>query len=147
MSSKSLVWHGEAISDRMRKAQIIGVNATMGACVVQAKGSHAWQNRTGVLEGGIDVVEYAYEIATGVQGTWGVRDVVYALIHELGGTITAKTAKALAIPQEDGSVRFAKSVTIPAHPYLRPAGDAKYPTLPERIRSAYDKLSAGGAGG
>lgn len=146
VTSKSLVWKGDAVTARMRAAQIAGVNGTMGACVVTAKNNHAWQNRTGVLEGGIDIADYAAEDARGVQGIWGVRDVKYALIHELGGTITAKTAKALAIPLPDGGVAFAKSVTIPARPYLRPSADANYPGLPNRIRLAYAK-SAPAAGG
>jgi phage gpG-like protein len=136
---QSLVWHGEAITEKMRAAQIAGVNATMGACAVEAKSSHAWQNRTGTLEGGIGIAEYAREDESGVVGQWGVQDVRYALIHELGGVITAKTAKALAIPQPDGSVRFVKSVTIPARPYLRPAADKVYPSLAGRIRVAYDR--------
>ena len=147
MARRSLVWKGKAVTARMRQAQIRGVNATMGACVVHAKGSHAWQNRTGVLEGGIDVVDYAVAVRDGVRGVWGVRDVIYALIHELGGVITPKTAKALMIPQADGSVRFAASVTIPARPYLRPAADMSYPSLGRRIRVAYDRLGAGGGDG
>jgi hypothetical protein len=75
---ESLVWHGEAITEKMRAAQKAGVNATMGACVVEAKSSHAWQNRTGVLEGGIDVVDYAREdgsawSASGASATSSMR--------------------------------------------------------------------------
>lgn len=140
---ESLVWHGEAITAKMRAAQKAGVNATMGAAVVEAKGHHNWVNRTGVLEGGIDVVDYAEEVADGVSGQWGVRDVVYALIHELGGTIVPKVAKALKIPMADGSFRFVKSVTIPARPYLRPAADKTYPTLASRIRRAYENSGDG----
>jgi hypothetical protein len=143
-ASKSLVWKGKAITRRMREAQRAGINATMGACVIEAKNSHEWKNRTGVLEGGIDIVDYALEHAEGVTGVWGVRDVRYALIHELGGVIVATRAKALAIPQPDGSLRFVKSVTIPPRPYLRPAADKLYPELAARIRAAFDK--AGGAG-
>lgn len=142
---KSLVWNGAAVTAKMREAQRLGVNQTMAACVQDAKSSHAWQNRTGVLEGGIDVAEYAADDGQGVSGVWGVRDVKYALIHELGGTIVPKTAKALAIPQPDGSVRFAQSVTIPPRPYLRPAADKNYPDLPERIRRNFEK--AGGSDG
>lgn len=139
---ESLVWKGEAVTAKIRAAQKAGVNATMGSCVTEAKSSHTWQNRTGVLEGGINVVDFAAEDGGGVKGTWGVQDVRYALIHELGGTITPVTAKALAIPQPDGSVRFVKSVTIPARPYLRPAADKIYPSLAGRIRSAYDGQGA-----
>lgn len=140
---QSLVWHGDAITEKMRAAQKAGVNATMGAAVVHAKGHHNWQNRTGVLEGGIDVVDYARQDQAGVVGTWGVRDVRYALIHELGGVVTAKNARALKIPMPDGSFRFVKSVTIPARPYLRPAADQVYPSLAARIRRAYDGQGAG----
>jgi len=140
MPAKSLVWNGDAVTERMRKAQIQAVNATMGASVVHAKTNHPWHNRTTTLEGGIDIVDYAAPDSLGVKGVWGVRDVVYALIMELGGTIVPKKAKALAIPQADGSVRFVKKVTIRPHPYLRPAADVTYPTLPQRIRVAYDKL-------
>ena len=146
-ASQSLVWKGEAVKGRMREAQRLGVNRVMGRCVVEAKSNHPWENRTSVLEGGIDVVEYAIPDPQGVRGVWGVRDVVYALIHELGGTIVAKNAKALAIPTKDGGVVFAQSVTIPARPYLRPAGDKLYPTLADQIRRSYDKLGAAGAGG
>jgi hypothetical protein len=144
-AEQSLVWKGGAITERMRAAQIAGVNGTMGACVVEAKSSHAWQNRTGVLEGGIDIVDFAQVDGAGVKGVWGVRDVRYALIHELGGTIVATHAKALAIPQPDGTVRFAKSVTIPPRPYLRPAADKLYPSLAQRIRKAFDKSGGGDA--
>lgn len=47
-------------------------------------------------------------------------NVIYARIHELGGTIVAKTARALRF-QVDGEWVVARRVTIPARPYLRPA--------------------------
>ncbi|KAA5607139.1 hypothetical protein F1188_04355 [Roseospira marina] len=47
------------------------------------------------------------------QGT----NLVYARIHQLGGTIRPKTAKALAVPVGDG-IRLVQQVTIPARPYL-----------------------------
>jgi HK97 gp10 family phage protein len=52
-------------------------------------------------------------------GLWGV---VYAAIHEFGGMIVAKTAKALRF-QIDGKWIFTKKVMMPARPYLRPAVD------------------------
>lgn len=122
----------------MRAAQIHGVNKTMSACVVHAKNNHAWKNRTGVLEGSIDIAEFAHAEGDGVEGRWGSKDVRYALIHELGGVIVPVKAQALAIPQPDGSVRFVKKVTIPARPYLRPAADANYPQLVANIREAFE---------
>lgn len=139
--TKSLKWFGKAVSAKMRAAQIAGMNRTMAACVADAKQTHDWNNQTGVLEGGIDIADYAEPEADGVAGTWGVRDVAYARIHELGGTIVPRNAKALVIPQPDGSVRFVKSVTIPARPYLRPAADRHYPKLARHIRKAFEKSS------
>jgi hypothetical protein len=139
MAEESLKWNGPAVTAKLKAAQVAGVNRTMGQCVNQAKRSHNWQNRTGVLEGGITIVGYAAPEGKGVKGTWGVHDVRYALIHELGGVIRPVRAQALAIPQPDGSVRFVKSVTIPARPYLRPAADIFYPALVGNIRSAYEK--------
>lgn len=137
--TKSLKWYGKAVTQKMAKAQVTGVNQTMAACVVHAKGKHPWQNRTGLLEGAIDIAGYAAPHSNGVKGTWGVRDMVQARILEEGGTIVPVRAKALAIPQADGSVRFASSVTIPPYPYLRPASDVEYPGLAERIRKAFER--------
>lgn len=139
MAEESLKWNGPAVTARLKAAQIAGVNQTMGKCVNEAKRSHNWQNRTGILEGGINIVGYAQPEGQGVKGTWGVSDVRYALIHELGGVIKPVHAAALAIPQPDGGVRFAKSVTIPARPYLRPAADKFYSSLSDSIRRAYEK--------
>ena len=60
---KSLVWKGDAVLDKMRKAQVAGVNKTMGACVVWSKTNHRWENQSGVLEGGI-----GSEFVLGVHG-------------------------------------------------------------------------------
>jgi len=143
MSSASLVWKGKALTDRMRRAQKLGINATMSQCVKHAKANHDWKNRTGVLEGSLGIAEYAREDADGVVGHWGSQDVKYALIHELGGTIQAVNAKALAIPMPDGEMAFVKSVTIPARPYLRPAADAQYPSLVDNIRAAFMRDTGG----
>lgn len=145
MTSQSLRWNGDALTARMRAAQRLGVNKTMADCVQQAKTNHAWNNQTGVLEGSIKIADFARDDAGGVVGTWGSTDVRYALIHELGGVIVPVRAKALAIPQADGSVRFVKSVRIPARPYLRPAADARYPQLAANIRAAFEK--SGGSSG
>ena len=139
--TKSLKWYGKAVTEKMERAQIEGVNRTMAACVTRAKSSHPWQNRTGLLEGAIDIAAYASPHARGVKGTWGVRDMIQARILEEGGTIKPRRAKALAIPQADGSLRFASSVTIPPYPYLRPAADKEYGDLAERIRRAFERSS------
>lgn len=144
----SLDWKGGALLERLRKAQVYGVNKTMEDCVVEAKESHPWQTRSGVLEGSIGIAENAHEKGGGVTGVWGSKANKYALIQELGGTITPKAAKALKIPQPDGSLRFAKSVTLPPRPYLRPAADKHYPSLAGHIKEAMDHYArkSGGDG-
>lgn len=144
-AEKSLKWTGKAVTERMRQAQIAGVNRTMGGAVAHAKTNHRWQNRTGVLEGGIAIVDYAVPEGDGVKGTWGVQDVRYALIRELGGVIVPVKAKALKIPMPDGSFRFVKKVVQKPQPYLRPAADAKYPSLADNIRKAYEKSAPEGS--
>jgi len=139
MAVQSLVWKGKAVTERMRAAMIAGVNKTMGECAVHARRNHEWKNQTGALTGSIQIVSYAAPEGTYVAGQWGSVDLKYALIHELGGTIVPVRAKALAIPQPDGSVRFVKKVTIPARPYLRPAADLIYPRLAANIRRAWEK--------
>ncbi|MFA6219593.1 MAG: hypothetical protein WC692_07410 [Erythrobacter sp.] len=140
--TQSLRWEGDALTARMRAAQKLGINATMAACVQQAKANHAWRNQTGVLEGSIKIAEFARPDGAGMVGTWGSTDVRYALIHELGGVIVPVRAQALRFKLPDGSFRIVKSVTIPARPYLRPAADAIYPQLAGNIRKAFEE--AGG---
>lgn len=147
MSGQSLRWEGDALTRRMRDAQKLGVNATMSEAVQHARNNHTWQNRQGRLESSINIAEPAREDGAGVVGTWGSTDVRYALIHELGGVIVPVRAKALKIPQPDGSFRFVKSVRIPARPYLRPAADAVYPKLADNIRKAFEKTSDASQGG
>lgn len=98
MAEQSLKWTGPAVTEKLRAAQIEGVNRTMAACVNHAKANHSWENQSATLEGGIGIVDYAALNGTGVRGTWGVQDVRYALMMEVGGIIRPKKAKYLAIP-------------------------------------------------
>lgn len=64
------------------------------------------------------------ESGQGAECTVGSAGVIYAAIHEFGGTILPKRAKMLSwISKRTGERIFAKSVTIPARPYIRPAVD------------------------
>lgn len=112
-ASQSLTWHGDALTARAKAAQIAGVNATMGACVIEAKSHHPWNNQTATLEGGIDIVTYAHRDDQGTSGVWGVRDVIYARIHELGGTIVPRHTKYLAIPVSPEAKRVASPRDMP----------------------------------
>lgn len=115
----TLKWEGEKLLDKSRRAQRQGVDATMQLAVVSAKSNHEWKNRTGTLEGSLQVTEAAQDTGSGAAGSWGSTDVAYALIHELGGQ--------------------AGSATIPPRPYLRPAADREYPGLAKRIRKAFQR--------
>lgn len=145
--SQSLTWNGPALTAKMRAAQKLGINATMAAAVQHAKANHTWRNQTATLEGSIDIAAYAREEGAGVVGSWGSKDVAYALIHELGGVIVPVRAKALKFKLPDGSFRIVKSVTIPARPYLRPAADATYPKLAGNIKAAFERASGASEGG
>jgi hypothetical protein len=101
MAQSSLSWNGKALKARMLAATIRGVNDTMAAAVNHAKANHDWDNDTGNLNRGIVILGNAAPDEKGVSGTWGVVDVEYALIHELGGVIEPKNSKFLAIPVTD----------------------------------------------
>ena len=49
-------------------------------------------------------------------------NVIYAAIQEFGGTITPKNGPFLVF-MIDGELVFARQVTIPARPYMRPGFD------------------------
>lgn len=59
----------------------------------------------------------------------------------------------MLVDDESGEVHYIlkRSVTIPARPYLRPAGDAKYPELGANIKKAWERwrpgTSSGSSGG
>jgi phage gpG-like protein len=59
--------------------------------------------------------------------------VVYAAIHEFGGVINAKAGKFLSWVNKEGKRIFAKSVHIPARPYLRPAVDEHMDEIREAV--------------
>lgn len=124
MSAKfELDWNGDAIARKIAAASLTGIDATMADAVNHAKRNHKWINDTGSLEGSIKIAEYAKRVGRGARGLWGSVDIVYALIHELGGTTGRGGA-----------------TTIPARPYLRPAADAQYPGLAGNIRKALKRL-------
>ena len=134
----TLEWKGDQVLAKMRQAQKFGVNKTMTQAVEYAKRNHAWQNRTGTLEGSISIIDFATQHGRGYRGEWGSKDVRYALIHELGGRIVPVRGKFLKF-RVDGNFVSVTSVTIPARPYLRPAADVIYPQLAENINERWSR--------
>lgn len=75
------------------------------------------KNARGVLEGALQVKPIDSKNAeAGVP----LNTLIYALVHEYGKIIVPKKAAALRF-EIDGQVIFAKRVTIPARPYVRPS--------------------------
>lgn len=103
-------WNGKKIAAKVRAAEMIGIDQTMGRCVIMAK--QLVRVDTATLQGSIRF-EPARPTAGGVMGRWGSFDVNYALWQEIG-------------------TRY-----MTAKPYLRPAGDFEYGLLRARIRRAF----------
>jgi len=108
---------GDKLIKKMDKCVMQGINQTMSAASIHAKQNHPWRNRTGTLEGSIRPVVAAHKVGSEFVGLWGSVDVAYALVLELGS--------------------FGR-VGIPPYPYLRPAADAEYPKLAQRIRDCFE---------
>lgn len=121
-------WRGPQITAKAIEASMVGVDATMAACVTHAKAHHGWQNQTGVLEGSLGVADFAAIVGMLVVGRWGSIAVDYAIFLEfLRGEIMGDT----------GWTRTRNG----AKPYLRPSADAQYPILRARIRAAFQGLA------
>lgn len=135
----ALQWNGDRIIAKIQAAQKEGINRTVAETVEYAKNNHTWIYRSGTLEGSIKILELAHRAGAGFRATWGSADVVYALIHELGGKIVPKKAPALRF-QVKGQWVTTQEVNIPARPYLRPAADAVYPRLASNIAAAFRGL-------
>ena len=91
-------------------------------------------------EGGL--VDSLVSTARRHQATWG-SNLVYARIHQLGGTIRPRRAKALHFRLGDTPV-FAQQVTIPARPYLG-WGDAEEQDAAAVIERWLDRQVPGGS--
>ena len=114
----SVKWNGDKVLSRMTRAEVKGINVTMGAAAEHAKNNHKWKSVTFELEASIGISTFARVRIRGVSGIWGSSDIAYALIHELGSAASS-------------------GQNIKARPYLRPAADAQYPALASNIRKAY----------
>lgn len=108
----ALRWRGQLLTQRVRRAQRRGVDATMADAVIHAKQNHPWENRTGTAEGSIQIAEPARDVPGGVRGVWGSLEVAYFKFLEQG------------------------TANMQAMPSLRPAADATYGKLADRIRRA-----------
>ena len=93
-----------------------------GALLIQGPAKEKAPVKTGTLRRSIVIkTSNSGDTAEATIGPGGPAQ-GYAAIQEFGGTIVPKTAKMLAW-KTDGEWHFAHKVTIPAHPYMRPAFD------------------------
>lgn len=90
---------------------------------------------TGALSRSITVTDAPGELAAAV-GT----SMIYGAIHEFGGVITPIHGDVLAWEEPEGEWHFARSVTIPARPYLHPALDDNLPWIENDLREVADYL-------
>jgi len=65
---------------------------------------------------------------------------VYGPIQEYGGTIHAKNVPYLVFQTKDGAWHSVKSVTIPAHPYMRPTLKEKAGDVVRLIEQGIDRV-------
>ena len=126
----ALIWNGDKLKKRMRKAQLDAVNTTMAAAVLHAKrghgpGSHGagrFETQTGSLERSVQIADLRYVPARkGVIGLWGSADTNYARRIEIGF---------------QGKDSLGRVVDQQAYPFLIPAAQIEYPKLAGRIRRA-----------
>ena len=116
-------WNGSRIVARAEADARLAIDKTTAAAVTIAKHNHGWENRTGTLEGSLQM-RPAEDQASRIVGQWGSFDVNYAALMEfLKGEIIGDTG--------------AQRTRSGGSPYLRPAADAEYPKLPARLAAAY----------
>lgn len=105
------VWHGEAVADRVVKAAQAAIDETLAAALANA--IPRAPIRTGFLRGTGFVIP-AVRTPQGPVGRWGF-SASYAAYQEFG------------------------TVNMSPRPFMRPAADAIYPTLPQRIRDHFKR--------
>lgn len=142
ISSKVIVLEDnfDAVRNAVTGDQLMQI-AKAGGFVVEGhakinagSGRPGLNRKTGALVNSISVSE-GKKTNTLAEADIGT-NIIYARIHELGGTISAVTAKALHwIDAATGEHRVAKSVQIPARPYLRPALDENEPDILKAVET------------
>lgn len=101
-----LSWKGKEVVANVKRAAARSIDQTTALCVNGAKSDHRWQNRSGTLEGSIQMRPAVIK-GSSVVGIWGSADVAYAVYLE----------------------------TDPQWIFLRPQADRHYPGLAALIRA------------
>lgn len=126
------------------QGQQLAAAVTAGALLIQDAAKVKAPARTGNLRRSIHTETAS--APTRAEATVGT-DAVYAAQVEFGGTIVPKRKRLLRWVDESGVEHFARSVTQPARPYLRPAfdeqGDSAAGEVREALRALVLKAAAG----
>lgn len=104
-------WNGPAVRARVAAAAAVGIDATMAACVRDAKRSHGYMNRDGFLEASTQIVDLAAPEGPEIRGRWGAT-ADYALFVEIGTSRIGP--RALEREAADGGNMWAVPATQPA---------------------------------
>lgn len=112
MAGVKLDWRGDALKARMRQAAADGIDETTAACVLLAQ--ERAPRDTGFMANTIESEPAAPE-GSAIIGRFGNWTADYSLWVEVG---TRRMA---------------------ARPFLRPAADAEFPNLPDRIRANFER--------
>jgi hypothetical protein len=107
----TLKWYGKDVLTALEAAAVDGIDETTAAIVPLAKA--VVPVRTAILQGSLRMEPARKVMPRRVVGRVGSFDVNYAVFVELGTT------------------------RMRARPYLRPAGDAEFPKLAERIKRRF----------
>ncbi len=135
ISSFTVDWQGDRVLAQVIRATKFGMDSTMADCVATAKS--LVPRKTTILQGSIQMRP---TVASGNQltGYWGSFSVKYARWVEEGTlphVILPRNKKALFWPGADHPVRMVNHPGTKARPYLVPASQQHYPSLPFRIRA------------
>ena len=116
---------------------MLDLAAQAGAEVIRHQASQNAPYETGNLRRSIHTAKVEGGIMTVWYDVGSNED--YAAMQEYGGTITAKRGKLLVF-EIDGQLIFTKQVTVPAHPYLRPAFDEKRVEAVATVGRVFEEL-------
>ena len=107
--------------EEFREGTLKGMRRAMFLAEAAAKGRMGKQGEIGIKSGHLrrSIQSGVKEFGSSVEG-WIGSNVIYARIHELGGTIRPRTGKYLRF-QIQGKWKTVTEVTIPARPYLEPS--------------------------
>ena len=125
----SLTWKGDELKRKTARAARIGIDATLAACVQNARSNHGagahgqqrYESQRGDLERNTQIVQPARQQGGSIVGRWGVIGSAQARRIERGF---------------QGKDSLGRVFEQPPFPYLQPAADEEYPKLAGRIKRA-----------